>query len=297
MNILLTGSTGLVGSALSRHLHTQGHIVYPLYRNPENDKRNYWYPEEGRIHLDNRIKLDAVIHLAGENIADSRWNEKKKLRILSSRVNGTRLLSQKLADLEHKPSVFISASAIGFYGDTGERIADEDDERGTGFLSDIATKWEAETKSAEAAGIRTVHLRTGIVLSADGGALKKMLPAFKLGLGGILGDGGQYMSWISIDDVIHIINRMLTHDDMSGAYNLVAPNAVTNAKFTKSLGRALHRPTIFPMPAAIARLLFGEMADPLLLSSCRVAPKRLNDDRYTFIDDDLDQALSRLLKH
>ena len=287
----------MVGTALSRHLDSQGHNVFPLYRNYEHDKWHYWFPEENRIHLDSSIKLDAVIHLAGENIADSRWNEKKKQRILSSRVNGTRLLSKKLAALDHKPSVFISASAIGYYGDTGDRIADEDDECGTGFLSDIASQWEAETASAEAAGIRTIHLRTGIVLSADGGALKKMLPAFKLGLGGILGNGRQYMSWISIDDVIHIIDHMLTHDDMTGAYNLVSPEAASNKEFTKSLGRALHRPTIFPMPAAVARLLFGEMADPLLLSSCRVKPKRLNDHGYRFIDDDLDQTLSRLLNH
>jgi len=297
MNILLTGSTGLIGSALSKHLHKQGHCVFPLYRNPDNKELHYWFPEKNRLHLDENIKLDAVIHLAGENIADSRWSQKKKERILNSRVNGTRLLTEALANLKHKPELLISASAIGYYGDTGDNTVDEDSASGNGFLSDIATQWEAATQSAEDAGIRTIHIRTGIVLSPEGGALQKMLLPFKMGLGGIVGNGKQYMSWISIYDVISIISRMLTHEDMSGPYNLVAPQPVTNDSFTKSLGHALHRPTIFPMPAPVARILFGEMADHLLLASCRVLPSSLIHNGYQFIDEDLDLALSRLLKN
>ena len=297
MNILLTGSTGLIGRALCDHLRTQGHNIFPLYRNPDTEKQHYWFPDEGRIHLDEHIKLDAVIHLAGENIADSRWNQKKKERILDSRINGTRLLTEALARLKHKPGLLISASAIGFYGDTCDNIVDENSQRGTGFLGDIATQWEASAQPAKDADIRTIHIRTGIVLSADGGALKKMLPPFKMGLGGIVGNGRQYMSWISIRDVVQIISTMLSDEDMSGPYNLVAPKPVTNAEFTKSLGHALHRPTIFPMPAPVARTLFGEMADHLLLSSSRVVPARLNDIGYKFIDGDLDLALSRLLEN
>ncbi len=295
MNILLTGSTGLIGSALIEHLGMQGHTIYPLHRNPATEKKYYWFPEENRIHLDDEIKLDAVIHLAGENIADSRWSQKKKDRILNSRVHGTRLLAEAITELKHKPKLLISGSAIGYYGDTGDDIVDEDSSRGTGFLSDIASQWESATQAAEDAGIRTIHIRTGIVLSPDGGVLQKMLMPFSMGLGGVVGNGKQYMSWISIDDVIRIIDYMLNNDELAGPYNLVAPQPVTNYSFTKSLGRALHRPTITPLPAFVARMMFGEMADALLLSSSRVAATRLNSLGYTFFDNELDQALSRLL--
>ncbi len=295
MNILLTGSTGLIGSALSEHLGKQGHKVFPLHRNPESEKPHYWFPEENRIHLDDEIKLDAVIHLAGENIADSRWNQKKKDRILNSRVHGTRLLAEAISKLKNKPELLISGSAIGYYGETGDNIVDEDSNRGTGFLSDVASQWETASQAAEDAGIRTIHIRTGIVLSPDGGVLQKMLLPFRMGFGGVVGNGKQYMSWISIDDVIGIIDHMLNNEQLSGPYNLVAPQPVTNYSFTKSLGRALHRPTISPLPAFVARIMFGEMADALLLSSSRVASTRLNAIGYTFNDKDLDQTLSRLL--
>lgn len=296
MNILLTGATGLIGNALTRHLGSRGHDVYPLHRNPSSDKKHYWFPEENRIHLDDEIKLDVVIHLAGENIADSRWTQKKKDRILNSRVHGTRLLTEAISDLKHKPELFISGSAIGFYGDTGDNTVDESSSRGEGFLSDVASQWETSTQVAQDAGIRTIHLRTGIVLSPDGGVLKKMLLPFKMGLGGVVGNGQQYMSWISIDDVVHIIDHMLNDEQLSGSYNLVAPQPVTNYEFTKCLGRALHRPTISPLPAFAARLMFGEMADALLLSSSRVASIRLSDIGYELIDNTLEHALTRLLK-
>ena len=297
MNILLTGASGLIGSALSRHLESQGHSVFPLHRNPTSEKQHYWFPEEGRIHLDDQIKLDAVIHLAGENIADSRWSQKKKDRIFNSRVGGTALVSDALSKLEHRPRLFISGSAIGYYGNTGDSIVDEDSGRGHGFLSDVAASWESATKAAQDAGIRTIHLRTGIVISPDGGVLKKMMTPFKMGVGGVVGNGKQYMSWISIDDVIGIIDRMLNHGQLSGPYNLVAPNPVTNYEFTKSLGRVLCRPTVSPLPAFAARLMFGEMADALLLSSSRIASSRLKDLGYTFTDNTLEQALIRLLKN
>ncbi len=296
MNILLTGSTGLIGSALTEHLKKQGHDIYPLYRNPASTKPHYWFPEENRIHLDDEIKIDVVIHLAGENIADSRWSQKKKEAVLNSRVKGTRLLAETVSGLKNKPALFISGSAIGYYGDTGDNIVDEDSSRGTGFLSDVSVAWEAATQTVEDAGIRTIHMRTGIVLSTKGGVLQKMLLPFKMGLGGIVGNGKQYMSWISINDITHIIDYMIKHDQLSGPYNLVAPQPVTNRTFTKALGRALHRPTALPLPAFMVRLLFGEMGDALLLSSSRVLSTRLESIGYTFIDNTLEQALTRLLQ-
>ena len=295
MNILLTGSTGLIGTALTRHLQTLGHTIYPLYRNPSTEKSHYWNPDKDQIHLDDEIKLDAVIHLAGENIADSRWSQKKKDSILNSRVHGTRLLAETISQLEHRPELLISGSAIGFYGDTGDNIVDEDSPRGTGFLSDIATQWEDATQAAEDAGIRTIHKRTRIVLSPEGGVLQKMLFPFSMGLGGVVGNGQQYMSWISIDDVVGVIDTMLANNEMAGPYNLVAPNPVTNYSFTKSLGKVLRRPTVSPLPAFMARMMFGEMADALLLSSSRVATTRLKAAGYTFADSDLTETLSRLL--
>lgn len=295
MNILLTGSTGLIGRALTAYLARQGHNIFPLYRNPASEKKHYWFPDENRIHLDDEIKLDAVIHLAGENIADSRWSRKQKERILNSRVHGTRLLTEAITELTHKPGLLISGSAIGYYGDTGENIVNECSNRGSGFLSDVASQWESATQAAEDAGIRTIHIRTGIVLSPDGGVLQKMLLPFNMGLGGVVGNGRQYMSWISIDDIVRIIDHMLNNEKLSGPYNLVAPQPVTNYTLTKSLGRALHRPTISPLPAFAARMMFGEMADALLLSSSRVAATRLNTLGYTFVDNELDQTLSRLL--
>ena len=295
MNILLTGSTGLIGKALSRHLKTKGHNIYPLYRNPSTAKAHYWNPEEDQIHLDDQIKLHAVIHLAGENIADSRWSQKKKDSILNSRVHGTRLLAETISQLKHKPSVLISGSAIGYYGDTGDNIVDENSARGEGFLSDVAAQWEAATQAAEDADIRTIHLRTGIVLSPEGGVLQKMLSPFRMGLGGVVGNGQQYMSWISINDVVQIIDHMLNDEQLSGPYNLVAPKPVTNYTFTKTLGTVLHRPTVSPLPAFMARMIFGEMADALLLSSSRVAATRLKTPGYIFIDNELKETLTNLL--
>lgn len=296
MNILISGSSGLIGSALKTVLSASGHKVYGLIRNAKSDEPFHWNPDKNSIQLDASIALDVVINLAGENIADSRWSQKKKAAIFNSRVKGTRLLAETVAELKNKPALFISGSAIGYYGDTGDNIVDEDSSRGTGFLSDIAVQWEAATQAVEDAGIRTIHMRTGIVLSTKGGVLQKMLLPFKMGLGGIVGNGEQYLSWISIDDMTHIIDTMINDDQLSGRYNLVAPQPVTNRRFTKALGHALHRPTVLPLPAFMVRLLFGEMGDALLLSSSRVFSTRLASIGYTFIDNTLEQALTRLLQ-
>ena len=295
MNILITGATGLIGRALTEALTTEGHKIYPLVRNENSREPFYWQPEKNIIHLDESINIDAVIHLAGENIAEKRWSETRKQEILNSRVNGTRLLAAALANLKHKPQLFISGSAIGFYGDTGADIADENSPAGTGFLAEVAVKWEQATMAAEQAGIRTVHMRTGVVLSPDGGILKQMLLPFSLGLGGIVGDGKQYLSCVSINDIVGMVKFLLKNKTIDGAVNLVSPTPVTNREFTRALGSALHRPTLFPLPACIARIMFGEMADALLLSSSRVLPARLAAAGYQFQDQELETTLKSLL--
>lgn len=296
MNILISGSTGLIGTALSKQLSNKGHTIYPLHRNPKGNELHFWRPDENIIHFDDNINIDAIIHLAGVNIADSRWSKEKKERIYNSRIHGTRLLTEYLQSMSKPPSILISASAIGYYGETGDNLVDENSDRGTGFLSDIAVDWEQATSAVNNLDMRTVHLRTGVVLSPKDGVLKKMLLPFKLGLGGIIGNGRQYMSWISINDVVNIIELMLHNNKLSGPYNLVAPQPVTNSEFTKALGRCLHRPTLIPMPTLLARILFGEMADALLLSSSRVDAKRLKEIGYKFEHNEINQTLSTLLK-
>jgi uncharacterized protein (TIGR01777 family) len=239
--------------------------------------------------------LDAVVHLAGENIAEGSWTAEKKARIRDSRVKGTRLVSKALAGLNQKPRVLVCASAIGFYGDRGAEILTEQSPAGSGFLADVCQEWEAATEPAAQAGIRVVNMRIGIVLTPRGGALQKMLLPFKFGVGGVMGDGRQYWSWVSIDDVIGAIYHAITNDALSGPVNAVAPRAATNAEFTKTLGRVLSRPTLFPMPAFLARLALGEMADALLLASTRVEPARLLNSGYSFRHADLEGALRFLL--
>lgn len=294
MNILISGASGMIGTALGSELRDAGHTVYPLSRN-DSSEPFYWCPDKGIILFDDSIRLDAVINLAGENIADGRWSKKRKKTIFDSRIDSTRLLSEKIASLTNRPGVLISGSAIGFYGSRGDETMDETSSHGTGFLAEIGTAWEQATKAAEEAGIRTVHIRTGIVLSPSGGVLKKMLTPFRFGLGGIIGDGRQYMSWISIDDEVSAINFLLNNSELSGPFNLVAPQPVSNMEFTRKLGKVLKRPTPFPMPAAIVRLIFGEMGDELLLSSTRVTPQRLQQAGYEFKHTDFEQALRALL--
>ncbi len=297
MNILITGATGLVGTALTESLTAQQHVVYPLLRNASTGAAFYWQPAENSIHLDETIAIDVVIHLAGESIAEGRWNAQKKSRILNSRVQGTHLLCEALARLETRPKLLISASAIGYYGDTGDQAVDETSEPGTGFLAEVSQKWEQATAAASQAGIRTVNIRTGIVLSPQGGVLQKMLTPFKMGLGGVIGNGQQYMSWVSINDISSMISFIIETESISGPVNLVSNLPVTNKMFTRTLGKVLNRPTLLPMPAALARVMFGEMADALLLSSSRVLPKKLNETGYRFIDDNLEKAFTSLLKN
>lgn len=296
-NVLITGAAGFVGTHLTELLVEQGYNLVILSRSAKNTKGNvaHWNPDSGEIDVKALENLDAVVHLAGENIA-GRWTESKKAKIENSRVLGTKLLSESLASLENKPEVFICASAIGIYGDRGDEILTESSSSGDGFLADVGVKWEEATQSAQDAGIRVCNLRIGLVLGKDGGALEKMLVPFKLGLGGKIGDGKQYWSWIAIDDLVGIIYYLIQNKNIKGPVNAVSPNPATNNEFTSALGRTLNRPTIFPLPAFAARGLLGEMADETMLSSSRVMPKKLLDSGYKFKYTDLHNALSGILK-
>jgi len=286
MKILVTGSSGFIGTALVKFLTAGGHSVISLPRSNFNPESPVWDMDNCIKDLAHNGEKYAVVHLAGENIADGRWSEKKKNKILNSRVRGTKLLAEFFSQTEHKPTVIISASAVGFYGDRGAEILDESSKRGNGFLADVAAE----------AGIRVVNARFGIVLSSKGGALKKMLLPFKMGLGGVIGSGEQYMSWVSIDDAVAMIQHVISDESIHGPVNFVTPNSISNREFTKTLGSVLHRPTIFPLPAVVAQLVFGEMANELLLSGARVYPKILLESGYKFLHPDLSQALEHLLK-
>jgi uncharacterized protein (TIGR01777 family) len=295
MKIAVTGSTGLVGADLVPFLTTGGHFVSRVVRNNPVGSDILWNPAAKTIDAVRLEGLDAVVHLAGENIAGRRWNAEQKARIRDSRVQGTRLLCETLAKLQQAPRVLVSASAIGFYGSRGDEILTETSAAGDGFLPDVCRAWETSTRAAEEAGIRVVHLRFGIILSPKGGALAKMLTPFRLGLGGRIGDGRQWMSWIALDDAIGSIYHALSTETLSGPVNAVAPNPVANREFTKTLGRVLWRPTVFSMPAFMARLAFGEMANDLLLGSTRVSPNKLVESGYRFLYADLERSLRHLL--
>ena len=294
MRILVSGASGLVGRALTPFLEKAGHEVTPLVRGPAQPGVR-WDPSTGIREMEAAEGFDAVVHLAGENIAQGRWNAAKKFRIRGSRVDGTRSLAASLASLSQPPGLMVCASAIGYYGDRGAISLDETASPGEGYLPEVCREWEAAAGPAASNGIRVVHLRLGVVLSPDGGALVKMLLPFKMGVGGKVGDGRQYMSWVSIDDVVGIIGHTLERDDLRGPVNAVAPDAVTNAEFTSVLARVLSRPAFFPMPAFAARLAFGEMADALLLASTRVTPARLLESGYEFQHSNLESALRHLL--
>lgn len=297
MKVLVSGASGLIGSALVPFLTTGGHTVTRLVRAQPRPEAAavQWDPLAGRVELASLEGMDAVVHLAGENIAAGRWTPERKARIRESRVRGTTTLCDALAQLSQPPQVLVSASAIGYYGDRGEEVLREDSAPGTGFLAEVCRAWEDATASAVQKGIRVVQLRIGVVLSPTGGALARMLTPFKLGAGGIIGSGKQYMSWIGIDDLVGAIAHALTTDTLHGPVNAVAPRPVTNAEFTQTLGRVLRRPTWLPMPAFAARLAFGEMADALLLASARVEPARLLASGYAFRHPDLEAALRHLL--
>jgi len=297
MKVFVTGASGLVGSALVPYLTTSGHRVTRLVRSPPRPgaAEIHWDPAAGVQDLGSLEGMDAVVHLAGENIAGGRWTAARKAKIRDSRVIGTRTLCETLARLPQPPKVLVSASAIGYYGDRGAEPLWENSAVGSGFLAEVCRAWEEATQPAVQKGIRVVLLRIGIVLSPAGGALAKMLLPFKLGLGGVISGGSQYMSWIALDDVAGAVAHALMTDTLHGPVNAVAPFPVTNREFTKTLGRVLGRPTVFPLPAFGARLAFGEMADALLLASTRVEPKRLLATQYGFRYPELDGALRHLL--
>ncbi|TDI85768.1 MAG: TIGR01777 family protein [Caldithrix sp.] len=297
MKILISGASGLVGTALEPFLRVGGHDVNKLVRtkNSKNCCDVYWDPYHDELDQASLHGVEAVVHLSGENIA-GRWTSGKKARIRDSRITTTRLLSQTIANLEHRPKVFVCASAVGYYGDRGDELLSEDSKFGDGFLADVVREWEAATAPAAANGIRTVNLRIGVVLSRAGGALAKMLTPFKMGAGGIIGSGKQYWSWVAIDDVVGAIHHALITESLKGPVNLVAPQPVTNAEFTKTLGRVISRPTLFPMPAFAAKAAFGEMAEALLLASTRVEPRKLVESGYQFKHPDLEGALQESLK-
>lgn len=293
MKILVSGLSGLVGTSLGSFLTTAGHEVIGLSRTPGGTDIG-WDPQEGRIDKEGLKGIDAVVHLAGENIA-KRWTDKQKRLIRESRVKGTTFLSENLAEMPSPPKVLVSASAIGYYGDRGEEVLTESSPPGEGFLPEVCREWEASCEPARDKGIRVVNLRIGVVQSPQGGALAKMLLPFKMGLGGKVGSGGQYWSWIALDDVVGAIHHALTYADLHGPVNATAPNPCTNYEFTKTLGKVLYRPTLFPMPKFAARLALGEMADDLLLASARVLPKRLEQTGYKFRFPELEEALRHLL--
>jgi uncharacterized protein (TIGR01777 family) len=299
MRILITGASGLIGKALQMSFDEKGYEMLLATRSERTDEQHIqWNADTGFADEDiDRLEgLDSVVHLAGEGIAGLRWTDEKKKAIRDSRVFGTRTMIEAFARLENKPKTFISGSAIGFYGDRGDDEMTEASSAGKTFLAEVCKEWEAESRRAEDLGIRTVLLRTGIVLSKDGGALATMLTPFKLGVGGVVGSGKQWMSWVSLDDVVGIINYALENDNVRGAVNVVAPNPVTNEEFTKTLGTVLYRPTFLPLPEFAVNLVFGEMGDALLIDSTKVIPRRMKDSGYEFKNPDLKTALEHAVK-
>lgn len=297
MKIAVTGATGLIGSALSERLHEQGHEILAITRQknlPSPFTTVYWNPERQELEASALEGIDGVVHLAGETIAE-RWSAKKKELIRSSRVEGTKLLVEGLKSLSKRPPVLVSSSAIGFYGRRGDEELDEQSAPGTGFLTEVCQAWEAESVRAEELGMRVVRLRTGIVLSTKGGALAQMLLPFKLGLGGPIGNGTQWMSWVHIDDVVGGFHFALHQPEFGGVANLTAPQPARNAEFTKALGQALSRPAFLPAPGFALKLVFGEMAQHLLLDGQKVLPRRLEQAGYKFQHPGLAEALQDVI--
>lgn len=298
MKVLISGSGGFIGSALAERLTSSGHRVIRLVRrevSPGQDAVS-WSPDDGEIDARGLEDVDAVVHLAGEGIGDHRWTEGHKARVLSSRVRGTHLLAEAIAGVDRPPKVMISGSAVGYYGYLGADSMTEASPLGDGFLADVIEQWETAAEPAAKAGIRVVRIRSGVVLSPKGGALRKQLLPFKLGVGGKLGSGDQYLSWISLEDEIGAIEFLLGRDDISGPVNITSPNPVTNTEFTRALGAALGRPTFMPVPTLALKLLFSnEMTEEMLLGGQRVLPERLQEAGYEFSDPEVGIALRKML--
>jgi hypothetical protein len=295
MHVFVSGASGLIGSALVPALVETGHRVTRLVRRePADDAEARWDPESGTVDTARLEGVNAVVHLAGKTIA-GRWTARVKETLRNSRVDGTRALCDALPRMTRRPEVLVSASAVGFYGDRGCKVLTENSPPGTGFLADVCREWEEATAPAAGAGIRVVNLRIGMVLARSGGALAAMLLPFRMGLGGPIGDGRQYVSWVSLDDVVGAILHTLTLATIAGPVNATAPHPVTNGEFTRTLAHVLHRPALLRAPAFAARLAFGEMADALLLASARVEPQRLLETGYTFRHPELERALRAIL--
>lgn len=301
--ILISGASGLLGSALGRALAGRRLPVAQLVRRmpaqqPSDRESILWNPSASPALADSAVLegVSAAIHLSGANVGERRWTASYRRELVASRVASTRALATALAGLRQKPKALLVASAVGFYGDRGAEMLDEDSALGSGFLAELCQRWEQAADPAREAGIRVAHLRLGVILASGGGALQKMLPAFRLGVGGRLGAGRQWMSWIALDDAVRAFLFVLDHPELAGAINLTAPQAVTNAEFTRTLGRALHRPAFFPVPATALRLAFGQMADETLLASTMAVPAKLLASGFTFLQSTLDSALQTALE-
>lgn len=298
MKVLVSGASGLIGTALRLHLGSLGHSVVRLVRGaPASDPSEIaWDPGAGVIDSSRLAGIDAVVNLAGASIARWPWTSGHKRRVMESRVRSTTLLARAVSGHTPRPRVFVSASGIGFYGSRGDAILREDSPQGAGFLADVCAAWESAASEAARSGIRVATMRIGMVLSGTGGALPALVRPFRLGLGGPLGNGRQYMSWIALADLVDALTHAIVRDELSGPINAVAPQAVTNTEFTRTLGRVLHRPTLLPAPAFALRLLLGEMADELLLASARGEPARLLASGFAFRYPTLEGALREALR-
>ncbi|WP_211362929.1 TIGR01777 family oxidoreductase [Streptomyces phaeoluteigriseus] len=289
--IAVAGASGLIGSALVRSLTADGHEVVRLVRHaPRSEAEVRWDPERGRVDAAGLAGCSAVVNLAGAGVGDHRWTDAYKRRIHDSRVHGTAALAKAVASLDERPRVFVNGSAMGYYGETGERVVDESAPAGRGFLPELCVEWEAAAEPARAAGVRTAFTRTGLVVARGGGAWGRLFPLFLAGLGGRMGDGRQYWSYIALHDEVAAIRHLLDRDDLSGPFNLTAPEPLTNREITAAMGRVLRRPTVFAVPAPVLRRVLGEMARDVL-GSARVVPKRLLESGFTFAFPGIEDAL------
>jgi uncharacterized protein (TIGR01777 family) len=291
MKIAIAGASGLIGAALIPELEADGHQIVRLVRSSPRADEIEWHPNQDSIDPAKLEGFDVIINLAGENVGEGRWTEEKKRKIHDSRVNGTHLLSEAISKLPNKPRAFLCASATGIYGDRGDEVLDEQSESGGGFLAGVCREWEMATEPAQSAGVRVVNFRFGPVLARGGGMLDKMLTPFKMGVGGKIGSGKQFISWVALDDAVAAIKLALNDESIRGPLNVVTPKPVTNEQFTRALGEVLSRPTLMAVPAFAARLAFGEMADEMLLVSQRVVPKKLQAAGFIFQFPELGAAL------